>query len=185
LRDKEPGDLEVFDYTGQTLLFATVEAPDPLPAGQISVGAKTDWLVCQSLCVPGHAQLTLSLDAGTSSASSATQVFDKYAAQVPKPPPKGVEARFSRMGKNLEITLSGVSKGDALDFYPVPRDDVVVGHVTRNGLKLSLPIESETKTLDRMEGILVVGSGENKQGYEINAATVLVNAQTPTASASL
>src|SRR5215510_3119429 len=39
LRDKEPGDLEVFDYTGQTLLFATVEAPDPLPAGQISVGA--------------------------------------------------------------------------------------------------------------------------------------------------
>src|SRR5262249_16019545 len=127
LRDKEPGDLEVFDYTGQTLLFATVEAPDPLPAGQISLGAKTDWFVCQSLCVPGHAQLTLSLDSGTSSASSATQVFDKYAAQVPKPSPKGVEARFSRMGKNLEITVSGVSKGDALDFYPVPRDDLVVG----------------------------------------------------------
>src|SRR5262249_40177862 len=111
--------------------------------------------------------------------------FDKYAAQVPKPSPKGVEARFSRMGKNLEITVSGVSKGDALDFYPVPRDDLVVGHVTRNGLKLSLPIESETKTLDRMEGILVVGSGETRQGSEIKAATVLVNAQTPAASASL
>src|SRR5215469_13605732 len=171
VRDKEPGDLEVFDYTGETLLFATVEAPDPLPVGPIAIGAKTDWLVCQSLCIPGSAQLTLNLNSGTSSVSNATQIFDRYAAQVPRPLAKGVQAQFSRAGKNFEITVSGVSNGDAIDFYPVPPSDAVVGHVTRNGLKLSLPIGSETKPLDQMEGILVVGSGENRQGYEINTAT--------------
>jgi thiol:disulfide interchange protein DsbD len=185
VRDKEPGDLEVFDYPGETLLFATVEAPDPLPAGPIAIGAKTDWLVCQSLCIPGSAQLTLNLNSGTSSVSNATQIFDRYAAQVPKPLAKGVQAQFSRAAKNLEITVSGVSNGDAIDFYPVPPSDVVVGHVTQNGLKLSLPIESETKPLDQMEGILVVGSGENRQGYEINAATLPADTRNLAASPGL
>src|SRR5215469_14985953 len=56
-REKEPGDLEAFDYTSEVLLFATVDAPQTLPPGPIVLGAKTDWLVCQSLCVPGSAQL--------------------------------------------------------------------------------------------------------------------------------
>jgi thiol:disulfide interchange protein DsbD len=185
VRDKEPGDLEVFDYTGETLLFATVEAPDPLPAGPITIEAKTDWLVCQSLCIPGRAQLTLNLGSGTSSASGASQVFDKYAAQVPKPLAKGVQAQFSRAGKNLEIAVSGVSNGDAIDFYPVPPSDAVVGHVVRNGLKLTLPIESETKALDQIDGILVVGSGENRQGYELNAAAVPANVHNLVASVGL
>src|ERR1700741_2466364 len=41
VRDKEPGDLVVFDYTSEVLLFADVEAPATLPPGPISIGAKT------------------------------------------------------------------------------------------------------------------------------------------------
>jgi len=185
LRDKEPGDLEVFDYTGETLLFTTVEAPDPLPAGPFAIEAKTDWLVCQSLCIPGHAQLTLKLDSGTPSAAGAAQVFEKYAAQLPKPLAKGIQAQFSRAGKNLEIAVSGVSNGDAIDFYPVPPSDAVIGHVTRNGLKLTLPVESETKALDQIEGVLVVGSGESRQGYEVNSAIVPANTHNLAASGGL
>src|ERR1700752_961094 len=48
LREKEPGDLEVFDYTSEVLLFTEIEAPASLPAEPILIQAKTDWLVCQS-----------------------------------------------------------------------------------------------------------------------------------------
>src|SRR5208337_2596171 len=49
MREKEPGDLEVFDYTSEVLLFAEIVAPATLSPGPISIQAKTDWLVCQSL----------------------------------------------------------------------------------------------------------------------------------------
>ena len=40
LREKEPGDLEVFAYTSEVLLFADVEAPATLPPGPITNQAK-------------------------------------------------------------------------------------------------------------------------------------------------
>ena len=185
LRDKEPGDLEVFDYTSEVLLFATVEAPDALPPGTITIEAKTDWLVCQSLCVPGSAQLKLDLGSGSSSASDAVQLFDKYSAQVPKPLAKGIQAQFNRSGKNLEISVSGVPNGEALDFYPFPPSDAEVGHVSKNGSKLFLSIESEPKPIDRIDGVLVVGSGDQREGYEVSGAAVPSTTQNVTTSAGL
>src|SRR6516164_5542901 len=185
LRDKEPGDLEVFDYTSEVLLFATVEAPDALPPGTITIEAKTDWLVCQSLCVPGSAQLKLDLGSGSSSASNAIQLFDKYSAQVPKPLAKGIQAQFNRSGKNLEISVSGVPNGEALDFYPFPPSDTEVGHVSRNGSKRFLSIESEPKPINQIAGVLVVGSGDKREGYEVSGAAVPSTTRNLTGSAGL
>ena len=39
-REKEPGDLEVFAYTSEVLLFADVEAPANLPPQPITIQAK-------------------------------------------------------------------------------------------------------------------------------------------------
>src|ERR1700730_9480370 len=84
MRDKEPGDLEVFDYTSEVLLFAEIEAPSTLPPQPISIQAKSDWLVCQSLCVPGRAQLSLNLMTGAHTVSDFAPIFQKYASLVPK-----------------------------------------------------------------------------------------------------
>jgi thiol:disulfide interchange protein/DsbC/DsbD-like thiol-disulfide interchange protein len=184
-RDKEPGDLEVFAYNSEILLFTTVEAPDTLPPGSVSIEAKTNWLVCQSLCVPGSAQLKLDLGSGSSSASNVVQLFDKYSAQVPKPLAKGIQAQFNRSGKNLEISVSGVPNGEALDFYPFPPSDTEVGHVSRNGSKLLLSVESEPKPISQIAGVLVVGSGDKREGYEVSGAAVPSTTRNLTASAGL
>jgi thiol:disulfide interchange protein len=184
-REKEPGDLEVFDYTSEVLLFATVEAPGTMPPGPIAIEAKTEWLVCQSLCVPGRAQLSLNLDTGASSASGTARIFETYAAKVPGPLGRGIQAQFSRAGKNLQITVSGASNGEVIDFYPIPpSSDVVIGHVTRNGSKISVPIESEAKPLKQIDGVLVLGPGENRRGYEVSGAVVPAGVQGATADFS-
>jgi thiol:disulfide interchange protein/DsbC/DsbD-like thiol-disulfide interchange protein len=179
LREKEPGDLEVFDYTSEVLLFADVEAPATLPPGPISIQAKTDWLVCQSLCVPGRGQLSLSLTGGANTASDSAQIFQKYSSLIPKQPPNPIKIGFNRAGKSLAVIVGGVPNETALDFFPMPPDDAVIGHVTRDGNRLTIPIESEVKPIDRLDGVLVVGAGEARQGYEINEKTALTAVPTP------
>jgi thiol:disulfide interchange protein len=177
MREKEPGDLEVFDYTSEVLLFAEIEAPAVLPQQPILIRAKTDWLVCQSLCVPGRAQLSLTLTGGGNTASDSAQIFQKYASLVPKQPASPIKIGFSRMAKNLVAAVDGVRNGAAVDFFPIPPEDAVIGHIAREGNRLTIPIETEVKPINRMDGVMVVGSGETRQGYEINEKTILTAVQ--------
>ncbi len=81
---------------------------------------------------------------------------------------------FSRVGKNLEIDVAWAPNGASLDFYPLPPPDAVIGHVVRDGNKLTLPIDTEPKPISRMDGVLVVSSGENRQGYEVNGRSPVI-----------
>ena len=175
IRDKEPGGLEVFDYTSDVLLFADVQAPAVLPSGPIAIQAKTDWLVCQNLCVPGKAQLSLNLTGGANTPSDAAPLFEKFASLVPKDLTAPITIAFSRAGKSLIADVGGVLSGTALDFYPVPPQDSVILHVTSADDKLTIPIDTETKPINRLNGLLVVGSGDTRQGYEVTENTVLAH----------
>jgi thiol:disulfide interchange protein len=185
MREKEPGDLEVFDYTSEVLLFAEIVAPATLPPEPISIQAKTDWLVCQNLCVPGRAQLSLTLTGGGNTASDSAQIFQKFASLVPKQPMSPISIGFSRMGKSLIAVVDGVPNGTALDFYPIPPEDSVIGHVARDGNRLTIPIETEAKPINRMDGVLAVGSGETRQGFEISEKTTLAAVQPKRDAASV
>jgi len=173
LRDKEPGDLEVFDYQSEVLLFAEVVAPATLPTGPITIKANTDWLVCENLCVPGKAQLSLNLTGGANVASDSAQLFQKFAALVPKVLPNSIQIGFSRAGKNLVLNVNGISSGTPLDFFPVPPQDSVILHVSQTGNRLTIPIDTETNPITRMDGVLVVGSAGGQKGYEIDQKTIL------------
>src|SRR5580704_5180796 len=82
-REKEPGGLEVFDYNNEVLLFTEVQAPQQLPAGPIELGAKSNWLVCERECVPGDAQLSLTMNDGGQGPAN-QDIFSQYEASVPK-----------------------------------------------------------------------------------------------------
>jgi thiol:disulfide interchange protein len=186
VREKEPGDLEVFVYKNEVLLFATVVAPENLPAGPVEIGAKSDWLVCQSSCVPGSAQLSLQLKTGASSGSDARQIFDKYSALLPKSLPNGWKATFARSGKNLQLQVRGVPSNTPIDFFPIPPEEAVLGHVSSSGDQVTIPIDSEPQPISKLAGVLVVGSGEARTGYVIDASGASVGSiEAPAVSVSL
>src|ERR1700730_3703691 len=85
MRDKEPGDLEVFDYEKEVLLFADVQAPNELPSGPLEFKAKSDWLVCSSSCIPGSAEVALPIDVGANLPSDSGPIFQNYASKLPQP----------------------------------------------------------------------------------------------------
>ncbi len=186
VREKEPGDLEVFVYGNEVLLFATVVAPENLPAGPVEIGAKSDWLVCQSSCVPGSAQLSLQLKTGASSGSDARQIFDKYSALLPKSLPNGWKATFARTGKNLQLQVKGVPSNTPIDFFPIPPEEAVLGHVSSSGDQVTIPIDSEPQPISKLAGVLAVGSGEARTGYLIDASGASIGSiEAPAVSVSL
>ena len=180
VREKEPGDLEVFAYANEVLLFAEVEAPADLPVAQFQVQAKSDWLVCSSSCIPGNARMSLPMNVGPNLASDSASIFQTYAAKLPQPLPATWKVGFARIGKNLELAVDRTPADSPIDFFPTPPEGVIVLHVAADGQRLSIPIDAEPKPITRLDGVLIVGSGESRRGYEITAGTPLAAAEPST-----
>ena len=58
------GEVIGYGYEEEALLTATITPPNNLPSDQaISIGADVSWLVCEKVCLPGKAKLTLDFPA--------------------------------------------------------------------------------------------------------------------------
>ncbi len=58
----EGGELVTYGYMDEVLLLTEITVPPDLPSsGSVEIGAKVSWLMCKALCIPGEAELSLSL----------------------------------------------------------------------------------------------------------------------------
>ena len=79
------GPLMNFGYEGETLLLTTVQVPADLPVGTpVTLNAKASWLECKDVCIPGDAQVKLTLPVKPQAApSSSAALFKATQARVP------------------------------------------------------------------------------------------------------
>jgi thiol:disulfide interchange protein DsbD len=166
-RDKEPGDLEVFAYGSEVLLYTEVTAPASLPAGPIAIKADSKWLVCKSSCVPGEANLSLELNSGQTASDPA--LFQRYAAQVPQVLPAKYQLSIARQAQQVTVSFSGTESSASLDFYPEPPPEVVLGHGKQLGKTITFSIDSEGKALDRLSGVALIRDGSKVQAFQVPA----------------
>ena len=107
-----------------------VEIPASAAAGQsASLAAKVDYLVCAEVCVPGTANLSLSLPV-TAGAPPADPVHGPLitAALAAAPKPAGLTAAFQHAPGKLTLAVAGpplTGKADA-DAYFYPYDDTLI-----------------------------------------------------------
>ncbi|MBC8119580.1 MAG: thiol:disulfide interchange protein, partial [Burkholderiaceae bacterium] len=80
------GPLMNFGYEGETLLLTTLQVPADLPVGTpITLNAKASWLECKDVCIPGDAQVKLTLPVKPQSSPSASAaLFKASQARVPQ-----------------------------------------------------------------------------------------------------
>lgn len=90
-----PGDLVSFGYSEETVLLTEVAIPADA-AGTVTFGAKGKWLMCHDRCIPGKAEVSVTLPvaaagAGTGAAgrSGDAGLVERYRAMVPKRLPSG------------------------------------------------------------------------------------------------
>ena len=115
-----------FGFEGETVLLAEVTPPAVLPPGKaVTLTAKLTYLVCERECIPGSADLKLSVPVaapGTSTGSSATNIllFEDARAALPVPSPWPV--KLTSEGDRLVLTADAPGlKPDAIRqpaFFP-------------------------------------------------------------------
>lgn len=73
--------LETMGYKDEVVLPIVLRLSDP--AQPLSLKAAVDYLTCDVLCVPGHADLSLDLPAGAADASAEAHLIGRFLSQVP------------------------------------------------------------------------------------------------------
>ncbi|HEY2138633.1 MAG TPA: protein-disulfide reductase DsbD domain-containing protein [Chthoniobacterales bacterium] len=170
LKLDEPGDIQIYGYHDEVLLMQEITPSASLKDSAVQLAAETSWLVCEKICIPGSANLKLDLPVAAASASANEEVFSRYRRSLPQewPANEAARATWERTATELRLTVESAALANypAADFFPLPDETVVVGHVTTEratgGKTLfRIPIQTARKDLSSIKGIVVFGQGAN------------------------
>ena len=160
------GPLMNFGYEGETLLLTTVQVPADLPAGTpVTLNAKASWLECKDVCIPGDAQVKLTLPVKPQAASSSSAALFK-AAQA-RVPTSALSASASIDGNQIRVAVSPPAGKtlDKFEFFPLEEGRIEAaapqalkseGGQSAIYLTAAKPIAPDFKTL---KGVVVANGG--------------------------
>jgi len=166
------GPLVNFGYEGETLLLTRLQLPADLPVGKdLTLTAKAEWLECNDVCIPGSADLKLTLPVrAAASASPQAAQFAQARRLIPAAMP-GLSVRGTTEGERvlLALTLPPDRKVETLAFFPLeegriePAAPQVLDRREGTALQLAAakPVKADAKSL---AGVLVANGGPSKAG---------------------
>jgi len=185
LKTIDPGDIETYGYTNEVLLMQEITPPSKLDDPSAKLSTEADWLVCEKICIPGSATLQLDLPVASTSQPANTDVFTRYRRLLPQnfPGPNVARADWSRVGSDLRLKIRSetLAKYPALDFFPLPEQETIVGHPAvrsrnNNEIIFRVPLESAPKNLSSVAGLVVFSqqlNGDNRAAWQMTSAPVL------------
>jgi thiol:disulfide interchange protein DsbD len=138
--------------------------------------------VCEKICIPGGATLQLDLPVASTSQPANTDVFARYRRLLPQNlgGPDVARADWSRVGSDLRLKITGetLAKYQAVDFFPLPEQETIVGHPAvqsrNNGeIVFRIPLESAPKNLSSLAGLVVFAqqpNSDDRAAWQITSA---------------
>jgi thiol:disulfide interchange protein/DsbC/DsbD-like thiol-disulfide interchange protein len=184
LKTIDPGDIETYGYENEVLLMQEITPPGKIDSSSAHLSAETNWLVCEKICIPGSATLQLDLPVASTSEPANMDVFARYRRLLSQnlPGPDVARADWSRAGSDLrlKITSETLAKYPAVDFFPLPEQETIVGHPavqSRNNHEIvfRIPLESAPKDLPSMAGLVVFAeqsNGDDRAAWQMTSAPV-------------
>ena len=179
LKTIDPGDIQTYGYENEVMLMQEIAPPTKLDSSSVKLSADASWLVCERICIPGGATLQLELPVSTTSQPANTELFTRYRRLLPQnwPGANVAKADWSRVGSDLrlKVTSESLASYPAVDFFPLPEQNTVVGHPriesrNKNKIVFRIPIESSEKNLSSMAGLVVLShqpNGEDRAAWQI------------------
>ena len=184
LKTIDPGDIQTYGYENEVLLMQEITPPTKVDSSSVKLSADASWLVCERICIPGGTTLQLELPVSTTSRPANTELFKRYLRLLPQnwPGANVATLNWNRNGSDLRLKVTGdtLASYPAVDFFPLPEQNTVVGHPkiesrNKNEVVFGIPIESSEKPLSSSIAGLVVFSqqpnGEDRSAWQITGAT--------------
>src|SRR5258705_4191095 len=190
LKTSDPGDIETYGYENEVLLMQEITPPGKIDGSSANLSAEANWLVCEKICIPGSGTLQLDLPVSLTSQPANTDVFARYRRLLPQnlPRPDVARADWSRVGSDLRLKIASetLTKYPALDFFPLPEQETIVGHPAvqsrNNGeIVFRIPLESAPKNLSSIAGLVVFAqqpNSDDRAAWQIASAPALSASRT-------
>ena len=197
----ETSGLASFGYEGHVVLPVVIQTPADFDGDAVTLKADVAWLACADVCIPGFADLTLTLPvadeglAGTAATAVATDVateshktpardvrwaalFDRAAADRPTPAPAGSVAAAAN-GSQLTLTVTGGPASidhDAIYFFPNDSEVIEYGQapaVTEADGRLTIVLQIAKLRTSPIESVAgVLVFGDDAAAWELTEVAV-------------
>ncbi len=190
------GELTNYGYDGETLHMVSISVPASWPQNALlTLHAKAKWLVCKDVCIPGSAELSLSLAVADSVQLSDANAagFERDRALLPQPLPASAQARFAIADGAFSLSLAGAALPQAkhIAFFPLAGD--LVNHAAAQRMIESSGEWRLTQALSayyvqppkQVDGLWVLTLTDgSRQSYALSAVPGVVAAVTAETSAA-
>jgi len=180
------GTLVNYGYEGDVLLPITITVPTTLdPGSAVTLAGHASWLACSEICVPGEADVTLTLPVATGPAARDPQWADRLQSVRAALPAEAQDPATLTVGRDsveLHLALAGADRLRDIVFFPVA-DGIIDNDADQrvetapNGMTITL-VRGELKAspLDRLAGILVfrdkgIEGGARRRAIAISVPT--------------
>jgi thiol:disulfide interchange protein/DsbC/DsbD-like thiol-disulfide interchange protein len=182
LKTIDPGDIETYGYENEVLLMQEITPPSTLNSSSVKLAAEANWLVCEKICIPGSVTLQFDLPVASTNQSANEEVFARYRRLLPQSFPGAdvASADWSRIGSDLrlKITSETLVKYAAIDFFPLPEQDTLVGHPAtqsrnNNQIVFRIPLETAPNNVSSIAGLIVFSqrpNGDDRAAWQIAPA---------------
>lgn len=172
------GSLVNYGYGEEILWIAP--AKNRKADGSVDLRAKLSWLVCQDICIPGHADLSISLPVASESKPSAwKERFDEARKKLPETS-SAIATSLRADGDGVWVLgLSGlpVAATEVKSAYFFPRDPNWIEASARQSFaieNIGLSIRAKKAALDTpvvtRSGVLRLDTDRGVRGFEIDFA---------------
>jgi len=190
----QAGPLVSYGYHDEVLLLTEVTPPVRLGRAEVPVRATVSWLECQEACLPGRAELEVTLPLGTPEPSVHAGRFDEARRRLPG---DGSGWRFQAVSGGGKIELAFKPEGVVRGATFLPLDKEVVDYAADQELRrdgdgylLGLKPAVNARRPPSLAGVLVVESPGGRRGVSVQAplavgpAAATSSTQAPLAAAS-
>jgi thiol:disulfide interchange protein len=164
-------------YEGELFLPVTLTAPaDAKPGERVELTADVDWLMCEDICIPGNATLTLTLPISAEAPKPDATSGEKIRATVAGQPRDDAAWKITaeRAAKTVTLTVTPAQpgghvpkdlhffSGDGLTSYELPQTVKADG---KGGFRLTAPIDAGAPPgVKQLVGVLTSENGWHADG---------------------
>lgn len=113
-------DQNFYAYEHDVAFPVTITPPAKLTDKEVVITAKIEWQVCEATCIPGEAEMKLTLPVGTAKPAN-TESFTKWLGELPQtgePPTKDITFDFKN--KVLTVRATGLPADSKAEFFAIP-----------------------------------------------------------------
>jgi DsbC/DsbD-like thiol-disulfide interchange protein len=170
------GPLVSYGYEHEVLHPVEIRVPASLEAGDVHLAARLSWLECQDVCLPGKAQLTLTLPVrARATPGPAAPLFAEARRHMPRGDPAWRLGATAREGA-IDLVVhppSGTTLSEAY-FYPVTRrilDYSKPQTLARGeqGYRIELVRDPNgAPSVGRLTGVLVTRTPDGEEAIEVD-----------------